>query len=197
MGGFDRRTTSRRGGSESEQISELRDEPDVTPETADTKGTMSAPTGDPVFDAAARTGPSRDANIAEKGGLNDTLATAYRASGAPGGSFVDGSYLLQGQAQAGEMPAPLETGGQLGPTKAAAEGMPPMVAPEVAAAPAPRERLLAEGDGAGAAIYNQSPLAQKLFPLYADKEISDQDAANIASGIAADMAATHGGGKTY
>jgi hypothetical protein len=39
------------------------------------------------------------------------------------------NLLSQGQAQAGETPAPLETGGQLGPTRAAAEGMPPMAAP--------------------------------------------------------------------
>lgn len=56
-------------------------------------------------------GPERDANIAEKGGTNDELTSAYRASGAPGGSFADGSYLLS-QGQATEE-APLDQGGQL------------------------------------------------------------------------------------
>lgn len=123
----------RRGGTESEQIEKRRY---GGPEVAGPQAT--APMKPSLEEVSA--GPQRDANIAAKGGLNETLEAAYRASGAPEGTFArnagqpavadrigdiptqaDAGLLTQGQASE---EAPVEQGGQLGPTRAAAEALP-------------------------------------------------------------------------
>ena len=131
-------------------------------------------------------GPERDAYVAEHG-THAEQADAMRE---------EAGLLTQGQAAAGE----LEQGGQMGPeapsaqVAATAPGGEP-VAPDPTRTPYGGK--YAEGDGAAAAIYNQSGLAQQVIPLGTGGTISDEEAASISKQIQADMAGMQGGMRTY
>ena len=128
--------------------------------------------------------PERAAHIA-KHGTHEERVERLRQE--------EGGKLTQGQAAAGE----LEQGGQIDEVEVNAQ-MRPGPVPDIMK-PVPEEpraagggRYLQPGESSVSRgmtqMYNQSPLAQQVFPVGAGAELSDEEAAALAEQVAAEAA---------
>lgn len=166
----------RKGGKESDAVNKIRDE-----------GTSGSP---PIRLRPDPVNYDEDDENALPRGDTSKMPTLDEALPQAGAQQADQSRRAGMLADAER----LSSGGNLEPPP---DQGPP--APELTAQADPNRTpyggKYAQGKGAGAAIYNQSPVAQRLFPMGGGGEITDEQAAAIAAQVAADMAAT--GTKVY